>query len=108
MGNLTDVVFCSQAHPELEGNDFYVTGESYAGHYVPHIATYILEHGAEPLYAPLRRQFVGVGLGDEVAGPAAEPAAEDEGREDRDREEDQPGVHHRVLRELHGLGGLQR
>ena len=31
-------MFCVQAHPELEGNDFYVTGESYAGHYVPAVA----------------------------------------------------------------------
>ena len=57
-----------QRHPELATNPFYIFGESYAGHYVPHIATYILEHGAEPLYAPLRRQFVGVGLGDVCPG----------------------------------------
>ena len=26
------------AHPELDGNDFYITGESYAGHYVPAVS----------------------------------------------------------------------
>ena len=49
-------------HPELSSNPFYVFGESYAGHYVPHVSTYILEHGHEPFYASLRKQFVGVGL----------------------------------------------
>ena len=51
-----------------ETDRLFLSGESYAGHYVPHIATYILEHGAEPLYAPLRRQLVGVGLGDVCPG----------------------------------------
>ena len=27
-----------EAHPELRKNDFYVTGESYAGHYVPAVS----------------------------------------------------------------------
>ena len=55
-------------HPELSSNPFYVFGESYAGHYVPHVSTYILEHGHEPFYASLRKQFVGVGLGDVCPG----------------------------------------
>lgn len=29
---------------ELKGSNFYVTGESYAGYYVPYIANYIYEH----------------------------------------------------------------
>ena len=39
-----------------------------AGHYVPHIATYILEHGEEPFYSSLRKRFKGVGLGDVCPG----------------------------------------
>ena len=35
---------------------------------LPHVATYILEHGAEPAYAPLRKQLQGVGLGDVCPG----------------------------------------
>ncbi|KAG0471311.1 hypothetical protein HPP92_015857 [Vanilla planifolia] len=30
--------------PEYKGRDFYVTGESYAGHYIPQLATAILKH----------------------------------------------------------------
>lgn len=31
------------ARPELEGKDFYVTGESYAGHYVPAVASRVYQ-----------------------------------------------------------------
>ena len=33
----------SDAHPELKGRDFYVTGESYAGHYVPAVSYAVFE-----------------------------------------------------------------
>lgn len=60
--------FFTDKHPELASNPVYLFGESYAGHYVPHIATYILEHGAEPVLKGLRRQLIGLGLGDVCPG----------------------------------------
>lgn len=39
--------FLSKKHPELLGRDFFVAGESYAGHYVPLVAHYIVEKNKE-------------------------------------------------------------
>ena len=36
-------IFFKEKHPELLDADFYVTGESYGGHYVPSIGQYIVE-----------------------------------------------------------------
>ena len=58
--------FFTDKHPELASNPLYLFGESYAGHYVPHIATYILEHAAQ--LKGLRRQLTGLGLGDVCPG----------------------------------------
>ena len=33
----------SDAHPELKGRDFFITGESYAGHYVPAVSYAVFE-----------------------------------------------------------------
>ena len=35
-----DCAVLLQRHTELATNPLYIFGESYAGHYVPHIATY--------------------------------------------------------------------
>ena len=64
----TALVRFFERHAELGSNPLYIFGESYAGHYVPHIANFILEHGTEPFYAALRKRFVGVGLGDVCPG----------------------------------------
>jgi cathepsin A (carboxypeptidase C) len=34
-------------NPEFEGRDFYITGESYAGHYIPAISYELVENGAD-------------------------------------------------------------
>ena len=50
--------------PEFGGNDLYLTGESYAGIYIPRLAKSILEGGDAPLKARLR----GFAVGDACAG----------------------------------------
>jgi serine carboxypeptidase-like clade 4 len=54
-------------HPELADNDVYVTGESYAGHYVPAFAHRIFEankSGEGPVLINLRGFAIGNGLTD--------------------------------------------
>ncbi|GIL92291.1 hypothetical protein Vretimale_18448 [Volvox reticuliferus] len=54
-----------QAHPELMGNDLFVTGESYAGHYVPAVSSAIYranELGQGPIIIPLRGLAIGNGM----------------------------------------------
>ncbi len=54
----------SDAHPELKGRDFFVTGESYAGHYVPAVSFAVFEaqkRGEGPAF-PLKGLAIGNGL----------------------------------------------
>ena len=53
--------------PELKSNDLYLTGESYAGQYIPNIATYLLEHKSQLNIPALKGIMVGNGCwgGDE-------------------------------------------
>ncbi|KAL5197694.1 hypothetical protein ABZP36_001206 [Zizania latifolia] len=54
--------------PEYKGRDFYIAGESYAGHYVPQLAHVILRHssgnGAKPSSSPIN--FKGIMIGNAV------------------------------------------
>lgn len=50
-------------HPELSGRDFYITGESYAGHYIPAIAYYFL-YNATFLDLNIKGVAIGNGLVD--------------------------------------------
>ena len=49
------------AHPELADNDFYVTGESYAGHYVPAVAHRVWQYnkGGMGQHIPLKGFAIG-------------------------------------------------
>lgn len=53
-----------QANPEYKGRDFYITGESYAGHYIPAIA-YYLTHNVTDLGV----NFKGIAIGNGWVDP---------------------------------------
>ena len=55
-----------EQNPEYAGRDFYITGESYAGHYVPAIAHY-LEFTAKDVNLNLKGIAIGNGLTDPFA-----------------------------------------
>jgi serine carboxypeptidase-like clade 2 len=45
------------AYPEYDGRDFYITGESYGGHYVPHLAYQII-HGDDVRLVKMMKGFM--------------------------------------------------
>uniref|UniRef100_A0A6J0SQL2 Probable serine carboxypeptidase CPVL n=1 Tax=Pogona vitticeps TaxID=103695 RepID=A0A6J0SQL2_9SAUR len=55
-----------QLFPDYQKNDFYATGESYAGKYVPAIGYYIHTHNPT---AKLKINFKGVAIGDGLCDP---------------------------------------
>lgn len=55
-----------EQNPEFAGRDFYITGESYAGHYVPAISHYLLNE-AKDVNLNLRGIAIGNGLTDPYA-----------------------------------------
>lgn len=61
------------AHPELANNDFYITGESYAGHYIPAFASRVYQANKENegIHINLKGMAIGNGLTD----PAIQYAA---------------------------------
>jgi cathepsin A (carboxypeptidase C) len=56
-----------KALPQYKGNDFYIFGESYAGHYVPAVSHYIWQQGQQggDFKVPLK----GVGIGNGLTNP---------------------------------------
>ncbi|XP_063778038.1 probable serine carboxypeptidase CPVL isoform X2 [Pseudophryne corroboree] len=55
-----------QIFPEYQQNDFYATGESYAGKYVPAIGYYIHTHNPT---AKVKINFKGIAIGDGLCDP---------------------------------------
>uniref|UniRef100_A0AAV1V2H4 Carboxypeptidase n=1 Tax=Peronospora matthiolae TaxID=2874970 RepID=A0AAV1V2H4_9STRA len=50
-------------HPELAGRDFYITGESYGGHYVPVAAHYVWEQNKVNAGTPQHFNLKGIAIG---------------------------------------------
>eukprot|EP00892_Ulva_mutabilis_P009381 jgi/Ulvmu1/6815/UM031_0019.1 len=55
-----------EAHPELADNEFYVTGESYAGHYVPAVSHRVWQYNkaGSGQHIPMKGFAIGNGLTD--------------------------------------------
>ncbi|XP_021736394.1 serine carboxypeptidase-like 40 [Chenopodium quinoa] len=47
--------------PEYKGRDFYISGESYAGHYVPQLAHAILQHNTKPKSSKINLKGIIIG-----------------------------------------------
>lgn len=56
------------AHQDLQRNDFFVFGESFAGHYVPDLAASLLSKDANSIYTSTLK---GVGIGNGVVSTSA-------------------------------------
>ncbi|XP_076887165.1 serine carboxypeptidase-like 49 [Bidens hawaiensis] len=61
------------AHPDLVKNDFYVTGESYAGKYIPAFATRIIQGNANKNGVHIN--FWGIAIGNGLTVPGTQYAA---------------------------------
>jgi serine carboxypeptidase-like clade IV len=53
------------AHPEVADNEVFVTGESYAGHYVPAVSHRIWQYNQAPTGVPIN--FKGLAIGAPLA-----------------------------------------
>ena len=61
--------------PELLKNDLFITGESYAGHYVPAVASRIVEHNGNAGRKTAELSLKGVAIGNGLTDPAVQYGA---------------------------------
>ena len=61
--------------PELLQNDLFVTGESYAGHYVPAVASRIVEHNGNAARKTAALNLKGIAIGNGLTDPGIQYGA---------------------------------
>jgi serine carboxypeptidase-like clade 2 len=59
--NLVFLLNWLERFPEYKGRDFYISGESYAGHYVPQLAHVILAHNKKTKKTPINLKGILIG-----------------------------------------------
>jgi len=58
-----------KAYPQFAKSKFYITGESYAGHYIPAVAAYILDKNGDGRFPVINLQ--GIAIGDGLVDPVS-------------------------------------
>lgn len=66
--NLKALLAFFEKFPEYESRDFYITGESYSGVYIPHLASKIIDHNNTPK-VKTRINLKGVMIGNGLTAP---------------------------------------
>jgi carboxypeptidase C (cathepsin A) len=56
-----------EENPEFKGRDFFITGESYAGHYIPAIAYYLINTATD-----VELNLKGIAIGNGLVDPFAQ------------------------------------
>ncbi|KAL5742242.1 hypothetical protein ACOSP7_028974 [Xanthoceras sorbifolium] len=59
--NLRFIVNWLEEFPQYKDSDFFLTGESYAGHYVPQLATLLMEYNKQPNITPIKLKAIALG-----------------------------------------------
>ncbi|GAY61901.1 hypothetical protein CUMW_213580 [Citrus unshiu] len=59
--NLRFIVNWLEEFPQYKDSEFFLTGESYAGHYVPQLATLILQYNKQPNVKPIKLKSIALG-----------------------------------------------
>lgn len=62
-------------HPELADRDFFVTGESYGGHYVPAVSSKIYLYNKEASSTEQKINLKGFAIGNGLTDPAIQYSA---------------------------------
>ncbi|CAK9186129.1 unnamed protein product [Ilex paraguariensis] len=59
--NLVFIINWLEEFPNYKDSDFFLTGESYAGHYIPQLAALLLEHNQKPNIRPIKLKSIALG-----------------------------------------------
>ncbi|KAJ4848510.1 hypothetical protein Tsubulata_049892 [Turnera subulata] len=59
--NLQFLVNWLEEFPKYKDSEFFITGESYAGHYIPQLAALILQHNKQPGIKPINLKSIALG-----------------------------------------------
>ncbi|KAJ4707492.1 Carboxypeptidase [Melia azedarach] len=59
--NLRFILNWLEEFPQYKDSEFFLTGESYAGHYIPQLATLLMEYNKQPNIKPIKLKAIALG-----------------------------------------------